>query len=78
MSVVALEVYPGQTGMEVMDLFRKESNRRETICLSEVRPLPVWAPYADKMTQELADQVRSDVEVLNYWDNERRSGDNAG
>jgi hypothetical protein len=52
----------------MMGLFRK---RRETVRLSKVRPLPAWAPYADKMTQDLADQVRSDVEALNNWTNER-------
>jgi len=59
----------------MMGLFRK---KRKTVRLSKVRPLPEWAPYADKMTQERADEIRSDVEELNYWDNERRRGDNAG
>ena len=50
---------------------------REEVILSDVRPLPAWAPYAVKMTQELADQVRSEVEALNHWDNERRRRDSA-
>ena len=45
-----------------MGLFGKKPKKRETVRLSEVRPLPAWAPYADKMTQERADKVRKDIE----------------
>jgi hypothetical protein len=57
----------------MMGLLRK---KRKTVRLSKVRPPPEWAPYADKMTQELADQIRSDVEELNNWNDERERGDN--
>lgn len=64
--------------MGMTGLFRKEkAKKRETVLLSKVRPLPAWAPYAAKMTQELADQVRSEVEALNNWNNERGRGDSA-
>jgi hypothetical protein len=45
-----------------MGLFGKKPKKRETVRLNEVRPLPAWAPYVDKMTQERADKVREDVE----------------
>jgi len=51
----------------MMGLFRKKAKKRETVRLSKVRPLPAWAPYATKMTQERADEVRSEVEALNNW-----------
>ena len=50
---------------------------REEVILSDVRPLPAWASYATKMTQERADEVRSEVAAMNGLSNERGRGDSA-
>lgn len=50
---------------------------REEVILSDVRPLPAWAGYATKMTQERADEVRSEVAAMNGLSNERGRGDSA-
>jgi len=50
---------------------------REEVILSDVRPVPAWAGYATKMTQERADEVRSEVAAMNGWSNERGRGDSA-